>query len=175
MGVLKPSGNGLYLLPHQSELPPSPTTESSHGSNLRVALTAHCDPILWHRRFGHLYMQSTHAHHTHDVPTSPSLAGSVKNVSCDSCLLHKANAAPRNITTCAKPSRPLLNMSSDIWGPLNVPSPHGLHYCVLVIHHHTYYMWVLDNIMSEICHLHARHDSQLGDFAPVFSLIWTMS
>jgi hypothetical protein len=29
MGVLKPSGNGLYLLPHQPELPPRPPTDSS--------------------------------------------------------------------------------------------------------------------------------------------------
>jgi hypothetical protein len=33
-------------------------------------------------------------------------------VSCDSCLLHKATAAPRNTIAFAKPSRPLLNMSS---------------------------------------------------------------
>jgi hypothetical protein len=40
MCVLKPSGNGLYLLPHQPELPPSPTTDSSHGAGPRVALDA---------------------------------------------------------------------------------------------------------------------------------------
>jgi hypothetical protein len=27
MGVLEPSGNGLYLLPHQPKLPPSPSAE----------------------------------------------------------------------------------------------------------------------------------------------------
>jgi hypothetical protein len=131
-------------LPHVP--PPRATPSSSHDSvrchGSRVALTAQCDPVLWHRRFGHLNMQSLHAQHTHSVPASPSLASSVKNVSCDSCLLHKATAAPRNTIACAKPSRPPLNQSSDLWGPVNVPSPHGLRYRLLVIDHHTHYMWV---------------------------------
>jgi hypothetical protein len=80
--------------------------------------------------------------HTHGVPTSLALASSLKNVSCYSCLLHKASAAPRNTAACAKPSRPLLNLSPDLWGPVNVPSPHGLRYSLLVIDHHTHYMWV---------------------------------
>jgi hypothetical protein len=61
-----------------------------------------------------------------------------------------------------------MNMSSDIWGPLNVPSPHGLRYCVLVINHHTNYMWVrflkskddtcpqLESILLKIRHTHTR-------------------
>jgi hypothetical protein len=171
MGVLGPSGNGLYLLPHQPQLPPSPFAETSRDAGSCVVLTAQCDPVLWHRRFGHLNMQSLHAQHTHGVPTSPTLANYVKNISCDSCLLHKAIAAPRNTNACAKPSRPLLNISSDLWGPLNVPSQHGLRYCLLVIDHHTHYMWVrflktkddpcseLETIMLEIKYLHARHHS----------------
>jgi hypothetical protein len=142
MAVLEPSGNGMYLLPHQLELPPSPSPESSPDPGPRVALTAKCDPVLWHRRFGHLNMQSMQAQYTHGVPTSPTLASFVNNVSCDSCLHHKAIIAPRNTTTCTKPSRPMLNMSSDMWGPLNGPSPHGLRYCPLVIDHHTHCMWV---------------------------------
>ena len=70
------------------------------------------------------------------------LASVVTKVSCDSCLLHKATAAPRNTAACAKPSHPLLNLSADLWGPVNVPSPHGLRYSLLVIDHHTNYMWV---------------------------------
>jgi hypothetical protein len=142
MGVLEPSGNGLYLLPHQPELPSSPSAASARDPSPRVALTAQCDPVLWHRRFGHLNMQSLHAHHTHSVPTSLVLASSVNKVSCDPCLLHKATAAPRNTAACAKPSRPLLNMSADLWGPVNVPSPHGLRYYLLFIDHHTNYIWV---------------------------------
>jgi hypothetical protein len=56
--VLTPSGNGLYLLPHQPYMHPSPTADSPHGAGLRVALTAQCDRVLWYRRFGHLNMQS---------------------------------------------------------------------------------------------------------------------
>jgi hypothetical protein len=122
MGVLEPSGNGLYLLPHRPKLPPRPPAEKARDPCSRAALTAECDPILWHRRFGQPNMQSLQAHHTHGVPTSPTLASSVKNVSCDSCLLHKATAAPRNTVACAKPSRPLLNLSSDLWDHVNVPS-----------------------------------------------------
>jgi hypothetical protein len=58
MGMLEPSGNGRYLLCHQQLLPPSPSTESSRDANPHVALIAQCDPVMWHRRFGHLNMQS---------------------------------------------------------------------------------------------------------------------
>jgi hypothetical protein len=142
MGVLEPSGNGLYLLPHQPELPPSPSADKARSTGSRVTLTAQCDPVPWHRRFGHLHMQGLQALHTHGVPTSPTLAIFVKHVYCDSCLLHKATNAPRNSTACAKPSRPLLNLSSDLWGPVDVPTPHGLRNCMLVIDHHIRYMWV---------------------------------
>jgi hypothetical protein len=128
MGVLEPSGNGLYLLPHRPELPPRPSAEKARDPCSRVTLTAQCDLILWHRRFRHLNMQSLHAQHTHGVPTSPTLANSLKNVSCYSYLLHEVTAAPPNTAACAKLSRPLLNMSFDLWGPVNVPSPHGLRY-----------------------------------------------
>jgi hypothetical protein len=40
MGVLEPSGNCLYLLPHQPELPPSPSAEASRDAGPRVALTS---------------------------------------------------------------------------------------------------------------------------------------
>jgi hypothetical protein len=140
--MLEPSGNGLYLLPHQPELTPSPSADKAYDPFSLVALTTQCVPVLWHCRFGHLNMQTLHAQHTHGVPTSPTLANFVKNVSCDSCLLHKATFVPHNIVACAKPSRPLLNMLCDLWGPLNVPSPRGLRYCVLVIDHHTHYIWV---------------------------------
>jgi hypothetical protein len=57
MGVLEPSGNGLYLLPHQPELPSNPSATSAHDPSPRVALTTQCDPVLWYRsRFGHLNM-----------------------------------------------------------------------------------------------------------------------
>jgi hypothetical protein len=78
MGVLEPSGNGLYLLPHNPYLPPSPSQDTARSHGPRVALTAQCDPVLWHRRFGHLNMQSLQAQHTHGVPTSPALACSLK-------------------------------------------------------------------------------------------------
>jgi hypothetical protein len=126
MGVLEPSGNGLYLLLHEPQLPPSPSATPVNDPSPSVALAAGCDHILWHRRFGHLNMQSMQAKHTHGVMTSHVLASSVNNVSCDSCLLHKVTIAPRNTVACAKPSRPLLNMSSDLWELVNVPSPHGL-------------------------------------------------
>jgi hypothetical protein len=119
MDVLEPSGNGLYLLSHQPklpyrpELPLSPSAETARDAGSRVALTTHCDPVLWHRLFGHLNMQGLHAQHTHGVPTSPTLANSEK-INCDSCLLHRATLAPRNTTACATPSRPLLNMSPDL-------------------------------------------------------------
>jgi hypothetical protein len=64
MGVLKPSGNGLYLLPHQRELPSSPSATPVNDPSPSVALAAQCDPILWHRRLRHVNMQSLQAQHT---------------------------------------------------------------------------------------------------------------
>jgi hypothetical protein len=63
MGVLEPSCNCIYLLPHNPELPPSPSQDPARSHGPRVALTAQRDPVLWHRRFGHLickaYMPNT--------------------------------------------------------------------------------------------------------------------
>jgi hypothetical protein len=62
---------------------------------------------------------------------------------------------------------------------VNVPSPHGLRYSLLVINHHTNYTWVrflkskddtcveLECILLEIQHLYARYHSSLGAFAPI--------
>jgi hypothetical protein len=70
-------------------------------------------------------------------------------------------------------------MSYDLWGLVHVPSPHGLRYYLLVLDHHTHYMWVrflkskddpcseLVTTLLDIRHLDARHHSQLGAFAPV--------
>jgi hypothetical protein len=72
-----------------------------------------------------------------------------------------------------------MNMSSDIRDPVKVPSPHGLRYCLLVIDHHTNYMWVgflkskddtcprLESILVEIRHVHARYHSSSCAFAPI--------
>jgi hypothetical protein len=79
MGVLELADNGLCLLPHNLELPPSPSQDTAHSHGPRVALTDQFDPVLWHRRFGHLNMQSLQAQHTHGVPTTPVLDIFVKN------------------------------------------------------------------------------------------------
>jgi hypothetical protein len=62
---------------------------------------------------------------------------------------------------------------------VNVPSQHGIRYCLLVIDHHTHFMWVrflkskddscaaLETILLEIRHLHACHHSHSHAFAPV--------
>jgi hypothetical protein len=124
-------------------------------------------------------MRSLHAQHDNGVPTLPAEPRSVKNVSCNSCLLNKASATPRNIVACAKPPLPLMNMSSDIWEPVNVPSQHGLRYCLLVFDHHTNFMWVrflkskddtcseLESILLEVRHLHAQYHHAFGAFAPI--------
>jgi hypothetical protein len=168
----------LPLAPLAKAASKTPTT-SSPSAGASVALTAQCDPLLWHRRFGHLNVESLQAQHTQGFPTSPALASSINNVSCDSCSLHKATVAPRNTTPYTKPSRPMLNLCSNIWGNVNFPSPHGLRYFLLVIDHYTHYMWVrflkskeetcteLESIMLELRHLHARHHSQSGAFARV--------
>jgi hypothetical protein len=56
MGVLEPSGNGLYL--QSQKTPPhgvSPV-DTSAVVECSVALNAQCVPALWHPRFGDLNM-----------------------------------------------------------------------------------------------------------------------
>jgi hypothetical protein len=69
-------------------------------------------------------------------------------------------------------------MSSDILSPVNVTSPIGLRYCLLLIDHHTNYMCVrflkykddtrskLESILLDIRHLHARYYST-DTFPPI--------
>jgi hypothetical protein len=42
MGVLEPSGNGIYLLPHQPELPSSPSAEKARVPYSRVPQVRQC-------------------------------------------------------------------------------------------------------------------------------------
>jgi hypothetical protein len=124
-------------------------------------------------------MQNRHAQHTNGVPTSHALPSYVKNNSCDSCLLNSASATLRNALACAKPPRPPMNPPSDIWGPGNLPSPHGLRYCLLVIDHHTNFMWVRflkskddtcserELVLVEVRHMHAWYHFAYRAFAPV--------
>jgi hypothetical protein len=70
-----------------------------------------------------------------------------------------------------------MNLSSDIGGPVHVPSPHGLRYCLLVIDHQANYLRVrflrskddtcphVEFIILEICHVHEQHHSSSGAFA----------
>jgi hypothetical protein len=114
MGVLKPSGNGLYLRSKTTSSQGAPFLDTSIVVDNSVAMHAHIDPDPWHRRCGHLNMKSLQAQHTHGVSSIPALPVSVKTASYDSCLLHKATVATRNTYACLKPPRPLMNMSTDI-------------------------------------------------------------
>jgi hypothetical protein len=178
MGVLKPSRNGQYML---SQKPPQRgllLVDSTATLDSSEALTSQCDLVLWHHLFGHLNIQRLQAQCAHTVLATPALLGFVK-VSYDFCLLHKASVAPRNSSACQKHAHPLINLSSDIWGVVNVPSHDGLRYCLLVIDHHTNFMWVrflkseddacseLESIMLKVCRLHARHRSSSSAFAPI--------
>jgi hypothetical protein len=58
MGVLTPAGNGLYLPSHKQTPKGRTPANSSLFVESSVALTAEFDHVLWHRRFGHLDMQS---------------------------------------------------------------------------------------------------------------------
>jgi hypothetical protein len=96
-------------------------------------------------------------------------------------FIEQISDAHRNSYTCAKPSRPIMNLSSVTWGHVNVPSPHGLRYCMLVIDHRTSFTWArffkikddicaeLEAIMLEICHMYAWFHSAYDAFAPLLN------
>jgi hypothetical protein len=85
MGVLRPSGNGLYILP----LFNSSCLVEEHDI-LPLALVSPADAPLWHNRLGHIHMQCLEAQHDNGVATVPHLGPGVRDISCNSCLLHKA-------------------------------------------------------------------------------------
>jgi hypothetical protein len=138
--MLVPSGNGLYLLLRTN----ASAGMSSHGVDSRngrsVALAAECDPALWHSRMGHLNMHSLQAQHSNNTPYVPSMPSYVIELSCESCNLNKATSAPQNRNATHKHAAPLQHFSCDLGGPVHVPSPYGLRYCLLVIDHHTNFM-----------------------------------
>jgi transposase InsO family protein len=178
MGMPIPSGNGLYLLPRSHDCA---GLSSHHVESLRqkpVALAAECDAALWHSRMGHLNMQSFQAQHSHNTVFVPVMPSSVNDLSCESCNLNKAASAPQNRKASQKPAAPFQHMSCDLWGPVSVPFPYGLRYSLLVIDHHTNFMWVrflkskdetcakLETILLDARHTHARFHSQQRAFAP---------
>jgi hypothetical protein len=107
MGMLIPSGNGLYLLPRSHDCA---GLSSHHVDSLRqkpVALAAECDAALWHSRMGHLNMQSLQAQHSHNTVFVPVMPSSVNDLSIKSCNSNKAASAPQNRKASQKPSAPL--------------------------------------------------------------------
>jgi hypothetical protein len=124
-------------------------------------------------------MQGLEAQHANGVETVPQLGPGVRHISCDSRLLHNAQSAVKNSSRCDKPAPPLMHGSCDLWGPVSIPSPHGLRYCIFVIDYHTHFMWVrfmktkdescalLESILLEIKHLHAKHHAHTSALAHV--------
>jgi hypothetical protein len=66
-------------------------------------------------------MQGLEAQHANGVETVLHLGPGVRHISCDSCLLHKAQSAVKNTSPCDKPASPLMQMSCDLWGPVSIP------------------------------------------------------
>jgi hypothetical protein len=116
MGMLIPSGNGLYLLPRSHDCAGLPSRPVDSPSQKSVALAAECDAALWHSRLGHLNMQSLQAHHSHNTSSIPAMPSSVTDLPCESCNLNKATSAPQNRTASHKVAAPLRHFSCDLWG-----------------------------------------------------------
>jgi hypothetical protein len=106
------------------------------------------------------------------------MSSSVNDLSCESCNLNKAASAPQNRKASHKPAAPLQHLSCDLWSHVIVPSPYGMKYGLLVIDHHTNFMWVrflkskdetcakLETILLDVRHTHARFHSHQHAFAP---------
>jgi hypothetical protein len=127
---------------------------------------------------GHLNMQSLKAQHSHNTVSVHVMPSSVNDLSYESCNLNKAASAPQNRKASQKPAAPLQHMLCVQWGPVSVPSPYGLRYCLVVIDHHANFMRVrflkskdetcakLETILLDVRHTHARFHSHLHAFAP---------
>jgi hypothetical protein len=122
-------------------------------------------------------MQSLRAQHSHNTPHVPVMPSFVNDLSCEFSNLNKAALAPQNRKASHKPAAPLQHFSCDLWGDVNVSSPYGLKYCLLVIDHHTNFTWVRflkskdetcakqETILLDARHTHARFHSQQRAFA----------
>jgi hypothetical protein len=78
MGVLKPSGNSLYLLKHSTPSGRLPSVARLVVLDSDVPMTVQCDPVLWRKRFGHFNIQRLHAQHAKGGPTSLAMFTCVK-------------------------------------------------------------------------------------------------
>jgi hypothetical protein len=176
--MLIPSGNELYLLPRSHDCAGIPSIQVDNTSQKSVALVAECDAVLWHSRLGHLNMQSLQAKQSHNTPSVPAMPSYVIDLSSQSCNLNKATSAPQNRKASHKPAAPLQHFSCDLWGPVHVPSTYGVRYCLLVIDHHTNFMWVRflkskdetcsqgETILMNARHTHARNHSEAHALVP---------
>jgi hypothetical protein len=81
MGMLIPSGNGLYLLPRSHACAGLSSHQADSLRQKPVALAAECDAALWHSRMGHLNMQSLQAQHSHNTVFVPVMPSSVNEQS----------------------------------------------------------------------------------------------
>jgi hypothetical protein len=78
-GVLKPTGNGLHLPTHEQRPEGHTLADSSTRVDCSAALTTQYDPILWHRRFGHLNNMQYPPYLR--CPNDPGIAGLYRNCS----------------------------------------------------------------------------------------------
>jgi hypothetical protein len=85
MGMLVPSGNGLYLLPRTRDSAGISSNHVDSRSGWSVALDVECDHAVWLSRRGHLNMQSLQAQHSNNTPSVPSMPSYVNDLACDSC------------------------------------------------------------------------------------------
>jgi hypothetical protein len=142
MGMLTPSGNGLYLLPRSHDCAGLLSRPIDNTTQKSIALAAECDAALWHSRLGHLNMKSLQAQHSHNTPFVPVMPSFVMDLPCESCNLNKATSAPQNRTASHKPAAPHQHFSCDLWGQVHIPYAYGMRYCLLAIDHLTNFMWV---------------------------------
>jgi hypothetical protein len=100
MGVLRPYGNALYTLPllETPNLDIAPNVGGYDG----VARTSPTDATIRHNRLARIHMHGLQGQHDNGVEFVPHLGHCVRNVSCDSCLLHNTQFAVRNMSPSPK-------------------------------------------------------------------------
>ena len=111
-------------------------------SNSQTAQNNIGDLQTWHRRLGHLNIQSILKLSKNNVVNGFTLSDSHNNLEYETCLATKATRSPFPKNAANRAKRPGELIHSDIWGPVSIPSVQGNRYFASFIDDYSRYTTV---------------------------------
>jgi len=147
--VLKPG----FVAPDEWIVMRAPRTKDLYLMDMSVAdpaMEATCllskasesDSILWHRRMAHLHYRKMNYITRHGLVQGVPMKNFVSEDKCVPCLKGKQQKKPHKSKTVNSIASPFELLHMDLFGPINVRSVGGKHYCLVVTDDYSRYSWV---------------------------------